>query len=211
MVQRVEVRPVGGDPVAPALAPALALALAPALALALALGLGLAGCTAPGLGADVERQMPVAFGEAGDPTDATVPTSTRPGPDQGGDNTVVKENGQTGNSPLDAQWAACMADAGYPSLVAQGDARAAFWQKYYAFLLTWDTSSGLELTAGAEYRGLAEQEVTIALADLDCREATNYRAEYRRLQIAAEARFVADHRTELEAFKRAAQQAQPAG
>ncbi len=53
---------------------------------------------------------------------------------------------------------------------------------------------------------LGEEEVELALADLGCREETDYRQKAQDIQFELEEQFIADHESELEALRAAAEQ-----
>ena len=52
----------------------------------------------------------------------------------------------------------------------------------------------------------ASEGMHVALADLECREKTGFRAAYAEIQFALEEEFIADHKAELDALKAAAEQ-----
>ncbi|MFT4136150.1 hypothetical protein [Microbacterium sp.] len=120
---------------------------------------------------------------------------------------------------LDAEWASCMADAGYDGFTKQQDAA----QSIYDALNELNAEAPQPAEGAsveeidAQWKAyedelekksepIAEREVKLALADLDCREKTDYSAKQLELQFAAEEQFIADHKAELEAFKAAAEQ-----
>jgi hypothetical protein len=108
---------------------------------------------------------------------------------------------------IDAAWAACMADAGYPGLRQQRDAQTSFFADYtQPFMDSWDINSNLRPQQSDGWQALAEPEIVLALADLDCREATDYRNRYREIQFAAEEQFIADHQAEFDALRAAVEQ-----
>jgi hypothetical protein len=102
-----------------------------------------------------------------------------------------------GMAQADASWVACMADSGYLGFTAQRDAEAS---------IASSASSVTGSPSSDEYRALADKEVKMALADLDCRQKTGYRTAQYDAKVAAETQFVADHKAELEALKRASEQ-----
>lgn len=108
----------------------------------------------------------------------------------------------TAFADLDAKWSSCMADAGYPGYDKQSDAQMQFGEElnaYYEDQTEW-------VEDDPELAELGEKEIEIALADLDCREKTDYRAGYAKVQYALEEEFIADHKAELDALKAAAEQ-----
>ncbi|MCR2794378.1 hypothetical protein NQ156_15015 [Microbacterium sp. zg.Y625] len=103
---------------------------------------------------------------------------------------------------LNAEWASCMDDAGHSGFVAQADAQTSMSDElnaYYENQTEWIEDD----PALAE---LAEREVELALADLDCREKTDYRDQQAKITAELEEQFIADHKAELDAFKAAAEQ-----
>lgn len=104
---------------------------------------------------------------------------------------------------IDREWSACMDAAGYPGYATQADAQNSIYDEINGIYEN-SSETGPDEAAMSE---LHEREVELALADLDCREETDYRAKYQKAQFDAEAQFIADHKTELEAMKAAAEQA----
>lgn len=103
---------------------------------------------------------------------------------------------------LNAEWAACMDEAGHSGFVAQADAQTSVsddLNAYYESQTEWIEDD----PALAE---LGEREVELALADLDCREETDYRDQQAEITAALEEQFIADHKAELDAFKATAEQ-----
>lgn len=108
----------------------------------------------------------------------------------------------TAFADLDAEWSSCMADAGYAGYDKQMDAQMEFSEelnKYYENQTEW-------IEDDPELAELGEEEIEVALADLDCREKTGYRAAYAKVQYEREEAFIADHKAELDALKAAAEQ-----
>ena len=110
---------------------------------------------------------------------------------------------------LDAEWAECMDAAGHPGFSAQFDAQNSIYEAqneiYEAVEVDADGNSTGEPDQAA-MDALGEQEITLALADLDCREDTDYRQRAEDIQFELEEQFVADHETELDALLAAAEQ-----
>ncbi|MCR2801511.1 hypothetical protein QNO21_04010 [Microbacterium sp. zg-Y818] len=103
---------------------------------------------------------------------------------------------------LNAEWAACMDESGHSGFVAQMDAQNSFIDElnaYYEGQTEWIEDDPV-------LAELAEREIELALADLDCREETDYRDEQTKITAALEEQFIADHKAELDAFKAAAEQ-----
>ncbi|SDQ85166.1 hypothetical protein [Microbacterium sp. cf332] len=106
---------------------------------------------------------------------------------------------------IDREWASCMDAAGYPGFATQADAQNSVYDELNAMYENSSTSeTGVDEAALDE---IHEREVDVALADLDCREETGYRDAYQKAQFEAEEQFIADHKTELDAMKAAAEQA----
>lgn len=116
-----------------------------------------------------------------------------------------------GMPETDRDWATCMDETGYPGFTAQSDAPQSIhaevnelWKE------SGDDSAGKPVKPDAtKLAEVKEREITLALADLDCREKTDYAERAKKARWDAEAAFVADHKSELEALKVAAAQAQP--
>lgn len=103
---------------------------------------------------------------------------------------------------INAEWSSCMADAGHSGYDTQADAQMQFndeLNEYYENQTEW-------VEDDPELAELGEREVEIALADLECREKTGYRAAHAEIQFALEEEFIADHKAELDALKAAAEQ-----
>lgn len=103
---------------------------------------------------------------------------------------------------IDQAWASCMADAGHTGYKAQADAQTQFSEElnaYYEKQTEW-------VEDDPELAELGEKEIEVALADLDCRKKTDFRAAQTKLQYALEEEFIADHKAELDALKAAAEQ-----
>lgn len=105
---------------------------------------------------------------------------------------------------LDTAWVDCMADAGYPGFDAQFDAQNSIYEEQQKI---WESAGeeGVNPDDPA-FEELAEKEVAIALADLECREKTEYREKQTEISFKLEEDFIADHKAELEAFKADAEQ-----
>ena len=116
---------------------------------------------------------------------------------------------------LDAAWAACMTEAGHPGFTMQRDAESSVYrlrEQYWEDLSAEQDDSEYDPIHGTmndpTYAALADQELPLALADLECRKKTDYRQALLRIRFAAEEQFIADHREELDAMKARAEQAQ---
>jgi hypothetical protein len=110
---------------------------------------------------------------------------------------------------LGAAWSQCMDTAGHPGFAMQQDAQNSIYdaqnELYEAVSVDADGNSTGEVDQTA-MDALGEKEVELALADLECREQTDYREKATNIQFALEEQFVADHKSELEALKAAAEQ-----
>jgi len=110
-------------------------------------------------------------------------------------------------------WAACMVAAGY----SEFSVRPADFNLYFSEELTEVTTQlqrdGVMFTnwppAPGEHPALDEfrrREIDTALADLQCRQATDYDARQADAIVAAETQFVTDHRADFEALRSAIEQ-----
>jgi len=106
-------------------------------------------------------------------------------------------------SDADVAWSHCMADAGHIGFRRQWEARESIMTTYFSIgnRNTLDD----ELADQGELN-LAEQEVALALADLECRIATDFIAQQNALRFELETRFVEDNRPFLEELRAAAEQ-----
>lgn len=113
---------------------------------------------------------------------------------------------------LDAEWAACMDEAGESGFTRQTDAQESI---YAAMPVEEEAPEGSEteepddksIPDTPETRALHERELALALIDLTCREEIDYRQSSLKIQFAREEQFIDDNRAELDAFKLAAEQA----
>lgn len=114
-----------------------------------------------------------------------------------------------GMADLDAAWSACMDDGGHGGFATQADAQNSIYDAqneiYSAVPVDAEGNSTGEVDQAA-LDALGEQEIDLALADLDCREQTDYRAKANDIQFTLEEQFIDDHKSELEALKAAAEQ-----
>ena len=104
---------------------------------------------------------------------------------------------------LNAAWSSCMTEAGHPGFAVQYDAQSSVDAEVNAFR---EASDEPIEDSDPELETLGEKEIALALADLDCREKTDYRAEQKKVQDELERRFIADHEAELNALKADAEQ-----
>jgi len=100
-------------------------------------------------------------------------------------------------------WGACLLDAGYPRFVERFDAQ------------NWINGQVNALQAGPDgewlpmdpeaFAELRQTEIDLALADLDCQEATDLERIEREAYLEYQQEFVDAHRDELDAWVDAAQ------
>ena len=107
---------------------------------------------------------------------------------------------------LDAKWASCMADAGHDGFTRQQDAA----ESIYTELNEYHEAQSQEMTEMTEapspdndpaLKEIQEREIEVALADLKCREKTNYRSEQLKVQYKLEEQFIAEHKAEFDALQ----------
>lgn len=106
-------------------------------------------------------------------------------------------------SDLNAAWSTCMTAAGYSGFTAQFDAQNSVYEELNQY---WETMTGEFVEDDPELLAIGEREIELALADLDCREETDYRQESLRIQFDLERAFIEEHKAELEALKAALDQ-----
>ncbi|WP_218682624.1 hypothetical protein [Microbacterium sp. BF1] len=117
---------------------------------------------------------------------------------------------------LNAEWASCMADKGEPGFTKQAEAAESIMEEQNKIYETayGDGSEPVDTEAAdfedpsksPEMKALGERELKLALIDLDCREKTSFATKSLEIQFALEEKFIAENKTELEAFKAAAEQ-----
>lgn len=103
---------------------------------------------------------------------------------------------------IDAAWAQCMTTAGFEGFTRQLDAAESIYQldgEYWQGRSPRDHPD-LGTTRDPDFVAIGERELTLALADLTCREATDYRTQQLAIQFAMEKQFVADHAEEVAAL-----------
>lgn len=105
---------------------------------------------------------------------------------------------------IDAAWADCMADAGYSGFTTQYDAQESIYTElnsYYEGVTEFiEDDPALE--------EIADREVELALADLACRESTDYRERRQDVAVELEEQFIADNKAALDALVADAEQGQ---
>jgi len=106
---------------------------------------------------------------------------------------------------VNRDWAACMAEKGYPGLTVRTDAEDQFRAEADEFFAAW-WDDGRDPAGSPELAEFGQREVDLALADLDCREAVDYQGRMAAAQFELEGQFVNEHRAELESLRSAAEQ-----
>lgn len=108
-------------------------------------------------------------------------------------------------SELNAQWAQCMTEAGYSGFTAQTDAAQSVYDEINEFYNSLDPEAEW-VQNPPELEELGEREIELALADLECKESTDYMQKSLKAQFEREEQFIADHKAELDALKADAEQ-----
>jgi hypothetical protein len=108
-----------------------------------------------------------------------------------------------GMAELDAEWATCMEDAGQGGHANPMEAQNSVYDEMNKLYENVDMPE--EPTAPVEpdqaaMDAVAELEVELALADLDCREETDYRERHAEITREVEQQFIDDHKAELDAM-----------
>lgn len=108
----------------------------------------------------------------------------------------------------EAEWATCMADAGYPNLAKVADAEQGFyakvdpiWNDAYSDLgpdATQEDYDAVEASIQDELAALSEEEIDTAVADYTCREEVGYDDVYSEVNLDLQQQFYDAHKTELE-------------
>lgn len=120
------------------------------------------------------------------------------------------------SAEIDEQWSACMDDEGEPGFSRQNDARQSISDALRQLTpppgdAGTDTAQGgsTEVTPQSDpaAASLQEREIELALVDLSCREATDYYTRRDDIMRQIEQEFVDANKGELDAMKRAAEQA----
>lgn len=118
-----------------------------------------------------------------------------------------------------ADWASCMADAGYPGFAAVQDASNsiyervnALWEDAYADLdpetATEQDYAAVEDQVAEAQAAITRDEIATAVADVTCQEGVGYQQVQRDVQREYEQEFYDANADELEAWKAAYQDAQ---
>ena len=101
---------------------------------------------------------------------------------------------------LDAEWAACMADAGFTGFTRQQDAAESVYEEQNTLYESGGSEGEYVEPDPAVMAELEEQELETAVADARCREEVDYRARSQEVSFALEQDFVDTHEAELEAL-----------
>lgn len=101
---------------------------------------------------------------------------------------------------LDAEWAACMADAGFTGFTRQPEAAESIYEEQNSLYESGGTEGEYVEPDPAVLAELEEQELETAVADARCREEVDYRATEQEIRFALEQDFVDTHEAELEAL-----------
>lgn len=108
-----------------------------------------------------------------------------------------------GMAELDAEWATCMEDAGQGGHANPMEAQNSIYDELNKIYENMGMSEDPTATGEpdqAKMDEIAEREVTLALADLDCREETDYRDRHLEITSEVEQQFIDDHKAELDAM-----------
>jgi hypothetical protein len=111
------------------------------------------------------------------------------------------ENGYStwpGIADAEKAWSSCMSGSGYAGYSHQGDPAVQFIKQNTTL---WTSVASGAQPPTAELDALAKKERTVALADLKCREKTNYRSTIQAITTRQEKQFLADNRVALDALK----------
>jgi hypothetical protein len=108
-----------------------------------------------------------------------------------------------GTAELDAEWATCMEDAGHGGHASPMEAQNSIYDElnkvHENVDMSEEPSAPIEPDQAA-MDAIAEREVELALADLDCREEIDYRDRHAEITREVEQQFIDDHKAELDAM-----------
>ncbi|MGF3054308.1 hypothetical protein ACQUSY_10170 [Microbacterium sp. YY-03] len=110
---------------------------------------------------------------------------------------------------LEAKWSSCMADAGF-DFQKQPEAAEGFYEevnKIYENMTEEDWADGKDPMQSEEAQEIGKREIKTALADLECRNKTNYNDTRLTIQFKLEEQFIKENKKELDEFKAAQEQA----
>jgi len=108
--------------------------------------------------------------------------------------TSLQANPET--KKLDAEWASCIADAGYPQFKAKQDAIDDVIEKSNGL---WEDGSETGPT-DEQLAEAREYEIEIALADFKCADSIDYNDKVMAIQFEVEEQFITDNKAELDAI-----------
>lgn len=103
---------------------------------------------------------------------------------------------------LDAEWATCMADAGYPDLKTSDDAQNSIYEAQNA-LYNYDDLAEDEMPTEPKKEDIdkvKKQEIELAVVDFECKQKINYDEKQTKATHAAEQKFVDEYKPELDAL-----------
>ncbi|WP_314425459.1 hypothetical protein [uncultured Microbacterium sp.] len=117
---------------------------------------------------------------------------------------------------LNAEWAACMDDAGEPGFASPMEAQQSISDEQNALFdaaygdgtteVDVESPDFVDPSESPEMAEIGEREIELALADLECRTSLSYMKKSLEIQFAIEEKFIAENKADLEAFKAAAEQ-----
>ncbi len=112
------------------------------------------------------------------------------------DRTWQKVQSDSQLAELDVQWSDCMNEAGF-DFEKPDDAEQSVREAYDTLYNSQDPEATPDPAAEDELR---EQELATAIADAECKTKVGYRETFRKVQFAAEQKFVDEHKAELDAW-----------
>ncbi|GAA1328200.1 hypothetical protein ACFSWE_11330 [Leucobacter albus] len=103
---------------------------------------------------------------------------------------------------LNSEWAACMADAGYPDFKTADDAQMSIMDEQNALYNYDDLADGEEPKEPkkADLDALKKKEIEIATADFSCKEKVDYVKKSTKIMHAVEQAFVDENKAQLDAM-----------
>ena len=97
---------------------------------------------------------------------------------------------------VDAEWAACMADAGYAEFKTKQEAQESVYAESNAY---WENGATEEPDEATQTKW-RENEIDVALADFKCSEKVDYQDRTLKVQYDLENQFIDDNKAELDAL-----------
>jgi hypothetical protein len=111
---------------------------------------------------------------------------------------------------IEAEWAACMSDAGYPNLAKVGDAETIIYDQTNAIYedaytdvapdATEEDYRAVEASIQDALAAITAEEIETATADFTCREAVKYTETQQEINLEYQQEFYDAHKEELEAY-----------